>query len=365
MSFETTRANISNIEKMSSISSNDMLAVLEDVYKDVLKHNGVENIEDILPSDVDKLLLKEYALLNVLLPIYNCQIDEVIKKPEVIRNRYIKIAEEAESVLSEIVLIKEDIKNTQKEKEELKEKKTELDAERATLIRLKEDCEKLQEQIRILEDTSLEQLPHEKEKLEQLLNEKQKEEETLINQKKQVENKLEEVTLKINTLVKTIDELKEAIVSTGDRENKLSEEKLNKENEWKDMHQKVDEYEQWLKEFPARSKELESRYKEQQAEFTVMQNAWKCALADDFLMETLYKLPHTSNNFSVENYPDLGIMKSALANTKELQDWFSEVSARINGLLTIYAKMIKCIVEQGELITAEKSISEHVEEKNE
>lgn len=363
MSFATTRNNINNIEKMSSISSDDMLTVMEDIYKDVLKHNGAEKVEDILPSDADKLLLKEYALLNILLPIYNGHRDKIAEKPEVIRNRYIKAADETEKIVTEIAKVKEDIENAQKKEEELKEKKSKLDLERAELLRMKEECEELQEQIRVLEDTNLEQLPHEKEKLERDLIEKQKEEEILKRKKKQAEDQIEEAALKIKVLVKTIDDLKRDIVSTRERENELSEEKLSKENELKTMRQKVEDYEKWMKEFPLMSKEIESKYKEQRAEFTIMQNVWESALADDFLMDTLYKLPHAAAELSVENYPDIGIRKTALENIKELQEWFVEIGNRINSLLTVYERMVGCIVEQGELITAEQSAKERLEEK--
>ncbi len=140
MSFEITRSSIDNIERSDKINLDTLLELLHAMCKDVLTYNGMNRFEDMEIGDVDNALVKELALLNILLPVYQNNKDEIAKRPSIIRQKHDNAGLAMQEAIVEISKIKGEVEQLRQAQEELSNKKEELTNRK---VELEQECEKL------------------------------------------------------------------------------------------------------------------------------------------------------------------------------------------------------------------------------
>ena len=99
--------------------------------------------------------------------------------------------------------------------------------------------------------------------------------------------------------------------------------------------------------------ELEVKLSEKKAKITTMLNALNSALSENFLKENLFKTSGATENCAVENCPDYVVAEAHFENIQELQQWFNDMSERINGLINVYETMLRNFVNQADKLTSE------------
>ena len=119
------------------------------------------------------------------------------------------------------------------------------------------------------------------------------------------------------------------------------------------LQKKLAEYKEWMSLFPSQKKDLEEKLSEEKAKHVSLINAWTSTRSDEYVKETLFKLPGTADAFTVESYPDLAVVGTDMSDITMLETWFEQIQNRIDGLLNLQETMVRTVVEQAEKITSD------------
>lgn len=355
MSFERTKGSIKNLSADKTISLDSMLDMLVCVTQDIYEHNGVKDAKKIDVDDQRMFLIKELNLAQMLLSVYEENKAGVSEFSVGIQDRYIKTIEDLEKAVAEISLCVDEIQKEETKKTELAKSHKRLRDERGYLLNIKTECEDLQNKIDILNDKKLDEMALEKEILQKEYDERQLKSEELRQQQASIKNNLNDFNERIKNLEEMKIELLKQTESLNEEEKLKLIEKEELEEIIEDIKLKLKEYQEWIDNFSELSKELIDNYEERKAEFTVILNALNSAKSDEFVMNTLFKIPDTKESLSSDNYPDYNVVKDEITSLDELREWFDILEQRIKGLIQVYGNMFKSLVKQSEKITSENN----------
>lgn len=353
MSFERTSTSIKNLSNQEEITLDLLFDMMVCVSQDVMNYNNTTDLSDTPIGDQSVLLKKVYNLMQLTLSAYTKNKEGMSEFGASIQERYAKLVDDMNSVLSEVAEVKEHIEKAEAKKRELQTKQAELQESRGHLLTVGEDCEALQRQIDVLSDSALDEKAKEKEKLEVDLSERKTRADVLEKEKSELRTKIDEVHEKIETIKNTILTLQAEETALGDEENSLLLEKNGLEKGIENLKQKLKEYKEWIDNYPAMSEQVRTEHDEEKAKITTMINALNSALSESFLKENLFKTSGATDNCSVENYPDYVVAEAHFENIQELQQWFNDMSERINGLINVYETMLRNFVNQSDKLTSE------------
>ena len=353
MSFERTRNSIDNLSSRDSITLDLLFEMMVCVAQDIMNYNNSTDLSDTPIGDQSVLLKKVYNLMQLTLSAYTKNKEGMSEFGSSIQERYAKLVDDMNSVLSEVAEVKEHIEKAEAKKVELQTKQAELQNLSGHLLTIGEECEALQRQIDILSDSALDEKATEKEKLVADLSERKTKVEALEKEKSELRTKIDEAHEKIETIKNTILTLQGEETALGDEENSLLMEKNGLEKGIENLKQKLKEYKEWIDNYPAMSEQVRTEHDEEKAKITTMLNALNSALSENFLKENLFKTSGATENCAVENYPDYVVAETHFENTQELQQWFNDMSERINGLINVYETMLRNFVNQSDKLTSE------------
>lgn len=353
MSFERTRNSIDNLSSRDSITLDLLFEMMVCVAQDIMNYNNATDLSDTPIGDQSVLLKKVYNLMQLTLSAYTKNKEGMSEFGSSIQERYAKLVDNMNGVLSEVAEVKEHIEKAEAKKVELQTKQAELQNLRGHLLTVGEECEALQRQIDVLSDSALDEKAKEKEELEVKLSEKKAKADLLEKEKSELRTKIDEAHEKIETIKNTILTLQAEETALGDEENSLLLEKNGLEKGIENLKQKLKEYKEWIDKYPAMSEQVRTEHDEEKAKITTMINALNSALSESFLKENLFKTSGATDNCSVENYPDYVVAEAHFENIQELQQWFNDMSERINGLINVYETMLRNFVNQSDKLTSE------------
>ncbi|HCS73580.1 MAG TPA: hypothetical protein DIW17_06880 [Clostridiales bacterium] len=352
MSFERTKGSMASLSNQTEISFDSMLDMLVCVSQDVFEHNGVNDARDIPVGDQTLLLRKEYSLVRMLLFSYESNKNALSEFGSSLRERYIQAVRELENVLVDISSIKVDVEKEENKRNELSRKQKELNYERGHLLHVKEDCDELQRQIDILNDPELDAMAEAKEKMQNELAERKAKHQELSEQQAEIQKSIDELNACLQNLNDTISEYQNAAKALKEDEDSKLREKNGLEQGIENIKRKLNEYQRWIEEFPELNKSINDSYAEMKARYTMIFNAFNSVKSDNFIKETLFAVPGTSNALSTDNYPDLNVVNNKISNMDGLITWFETIGSRIEGLISLYERMLAAMVGQSENITA-------------
>lgn len=353
MSFESTKRSIENLSKREVITLDLLFDMLVRVSMDVMEHNNTGDLCDVAINDYDEFLINVYNLTQITNSLCTKNKEAFLDIDSFTQKEYEEMVETMNGLLTDLSGIKEKIENSRAKKRELQAKQLKLQESRGHLLTIDEDCEALQRQIDVLSDSALDEKAKEKEKLEVDLSERKTRADVLEKEKSELRAKIDEVNEKIETIKNTILTLQAEETALGDEENSLLLEKNGLKKGIENLKQKLKEYKEWIDNYPAMSEQVRTEHDEEKAKITTMINALNSALSESFLKENLFKTSGATDNCSVENYPDYVVAEAHFKNIQELQQWFNDMSERINGLINVYETMLRNFVNQSDKLTSE------------
>ena len=352
MSFERTRNSIDNLSSRDSITLDLLFEMMVCVAQDIMNYNNATDLSNTPIGDQSVLLKKVYNLMQLTLSAYTKNKEGMSEFGSSIQERYAKLVDNMSGVLSEVAEVKEHIEKAEAKKVELQTKQAELQNLRGHLLTVGEECEALQRQIDVLSDSALD------EKAIAMIQQKEAEEkkakaDLLEKEKSELRTKIDEAHEKIETIKNTILTLQAEETALGNEENSLLMEKNGLEKGIENLKQKLKEYNEWIDNYPAMSEQVRTEHDEEKAKITTMLNALNSALSEDFLKENLFKTSGATENCAVENCPDYVVAEAHFENIQDLQQWFNDMSERINGLINVYETMLRNFVNQSDKLTSE------------
>ena len=353
MSFGRTDGSIKNLEGNDKISLDAMFHMLVCVVQDIKEHNGVASIQESGVIDSELLVKKAVNLIQTLLPICKTQQEGLASLSASWQARYKDMINELENVIHEFEIAKEEIEKIEITEKELQKKHGELRATRAHLLTATEECKKLQSEIDMLSDTNLESAVLEKQGLEEELNKRRRRNEEIVAQREIVEAELASCMSEFNALKNAVAKMKKDIEALTEQDKIVRGESHQFEEEIDALQKKLAEYKEWMSQFPAQKKNLEEKLSEEKAKHVSLINAWTSTRSDDYVKETLFKLPGSTDAFTIENYPDLAVAGTDMKDITMLEAWFEQIQKRVDGLLKLQETMVRTVVQQVEQITAD------------
>lgn len=356
MSFESTKRSIENLSKREIITLDLLFDMLVRVSMDVMEYNNTNDLCNTPIDDCDELLVNVYNLTQIMMLLCTENKGRFSEVDSFTQKEYEELFNEMNDVLSELSGTKEKIEKVREKKRELRIKQSELQESRGHLLTASEDCESLQRQIDELSDSVLDEKAKEKELLENDLSQRKLNAETLEKEKSELQAEVDKASEQIQSIKNFILTLQKEKEELCDEENSLLKEKNGLEKGIENLKLKLKEYEEWIKNYPTMSKQVQAEHDEGKAKITAMINAFNSAVADTFLKETLFKTVGAAENLSVENYPDCAIAKAHIESIQELQTWFDGMSKRINGLIEVYGTMLRAVVNQSDKLTKESDM---------
>lgn len=353
MSFESTKRSIENLSEREVITLDLLFDMLVRVSMDVMEHNNTGDLCDVAIEDYDEFLINVYNLTQITNSLCTKNKEAFLDIDSFTQKEYEEMVETMNGILIDLSSIKEKIENSRAKKRELQAKQLELQDSRGHLLTIGEDCEALQRQIDVLSDSALDEKAKEKENLEADLSERKTRADGLEKEKS-------ELRAQIETIKNAILTLQAEETALGKEENSLLLEKNGKEKGIENLQKKLKELKEWNNNFPVMSERIRTELVEEQtkkdemeAKITTMINALNSALSENFLIENLFKTSGATDNCSVENYPDYVVAEAHFENIQELQQWFNNMSERINGLINIYETVLRNFVNQSDKLTSE------------
>lgn len=351
MSFERTKGSITSLSG-GNISADDLLDMLVCVTRDVFDANKITNAAALRVNDQTVLLKKMYNLMKMILVIYNGNQAGITQFSEKIRANYAQAIESLtanEALLSEI---EDNLSREEQTRAALREMLADVDVSRSQLLAVKEECDAIQAKLDRLNDPALDEMAVRKTAMEAELLKRQSQAEALTKDQAKLQVDLDKVDAHVTELETTLTALREQQAALQAEDLALVEEKSRLEESIATLRAQIEEAKQRLGDLPATRDQVDEAYQQIQMQMTVMLNALNSAKNDTFLTENLYALPGSSKAFTVDNYPDLAIAGKKIKNWDELEAWFGELEARIDGLLEVLRRMLEVLVKTSESITA-------------
>ena len=357
MGFDRTQGSIKTLSAQRAITADQLLDMMVNVALDVRDYNGIKSIADIPVSEdaeqVENLVDCYYSLTDMLLRLWN-------QNKSRIREHDAEVLDDMKETENELQEIQPQISEVNRQIDEAKAKKSELDkqyeelyAVRGALLDVEKKCEEIQGQIDKLSDPVLDTMEQKRVDLEKELGERRAVADRIEGECAAVRRETEECEERVNGLKKTMTELNGQKGDLLAEEASLLQEKEKAESENAEIRIKLAEYETFLAELPEKNKELEASYESRKAEMTVLLNALNSALSEEFLMDTLFRIPEMPKRLAVESYPDCGVEALEIDSPKTLANWCESVEKRVDGLLKVYATMLEVLAKQSESILKE------------
>ena len=346
MSFERTKGSIMNLSA-GQVFTDDLLDMLVCVVRDVYE------VSNVTKADQSALLKKMYNLIKMIQSIYQGNKEGISQFSERIQNEY-KMAMDLLATQNNIV--GQIVKTTEQEEQtltELQKVAQDVEARRGHLLSVKEDCAKLQKQIDQLNDPELDRLAEQKAALEKDLNQRQQREADLRKEIDRLLQDINEVNRQIEELEKEVEKVKKQLAERKAEEAKLTKQKAEMEADIVETRAKLESMEKGIQELPALRDKINDAYQEIQVQMTAMTNAVNSAKSDAFLETNLYAAD-AGGALTVDNYPDLAVAGKQVKSWEELEGWFAELEARINGLMKVYCETLGAVVKKAETITVKK-----------
>ncbi len=344
MSFERTRGSITNLSG-GNISADDLLDMLVCVTRDVYDENNITTPAALRVTDQTVLLKKMYNLMKMILVIYDGNKDGIGQFSERIRGEYSQAAQCLATHETELAGILHDITQQELARTQLTDAVAETETRRAHLLAVKEEYEAMQRRLDQLNDSALDEMAAEKASLEAELAQRSAQADTLTAGLAGLRAQLEEMNTAVRAARANWEELSAETTAAA-------EEKARLEAGSEGLRIQLEETRRSLASLPGISEDVQAEYREVQMQMTVMRNALNSARSDAFLAENLYTLSGPGGALTVENYPDLAIAGKKIYTWNELEAWFAELNARINGLLNVQQTAIAALVKQAESITS-------------
>ena len=352
MSFERTAGSIANLSGVEKIGLDSMLEMIVCVIQDVREHNGVVNLQELGVSEPDLFIKKAYNLMQALLPICKGNQEGLSELSSIWQERYKQAVADLDDIMLEFSGVAADMEKTEALHLELEKKQIMLREEKAHLINVVGECEKFREEIAALSDVKLEEMAAEREQLEEVVRIRREKKEEIVKGKEALQKELNTVESEFGNLNTSVESMKKTIASLIEQKDIASKEAHIFEKEIEALKKKLEDYKVWTTKFPEMRDVINEQIAELDSRYAILVNVWNSAKSDDFLMETLYKIPNSETKLVIGSYPDLNVAGGKLSDVTELTSWFEGIHGRINGLLALHEQMIKCLATQAEQITA-------------
>lgn len=355
MSFDRISNSIENLSAQETITLDLLFDMMVCVSQDVMAHNKISDLSDTPVGEQSVLLKKVYNLMNITLAIYNKNKEGISSFGSSIQDRYIKLVDEMNGVLSEIKKVNQEVKNAENKEEELKTESEKLQIFRGHLLEVFDECEKLQKQIDLLSDPILDEKEKEKVRLETELNIRKETSNSLDESLRVIREEFEELMQRIDTTNKSIIELNGQKQSLENEENELLITKNGLEKGVENIKYKLEVYNEWIKNYPVMSEQISKEFNDTKEKIGLMINAVNSTISESYLKDNLFRISDKTDIFDIENYPDCNVAETHFENIDEMQDWFDKMKERINSLVDVYEKMIVTLVKESDKLTNEIS----------
>lgn len=351
MSFKRITGSVANLSAKDKIMADELLDMLVCVFQDVFEHNGVTSVDELTVGDDSALVKREYNLIKMLITIFEKNKTGLFELRSVLQEKINASVNEINAMLPQIEDVKFDIERAEDKKKELDIQCERLSVQRGHLLNVEEECSVIQRQIERLSDPFLDELVVRKSDLEADLKRREEKENQIGEEMNTLQSEMREKENQISLLEERIQHLKERQKQLSEEEEACREEKEGLEAGNAKMEVKITEYEDWISRCPEMNQSIRDKYNELQAKVTVLMNAVNSSFADEFLMETLYRIPNTSEKLSVDNYPDYNVADYRCNSVDDLRIWFDSMNQRIEGLLVVYERIMGSMVTQAQKIT--------------
>lgn len=345
MSFERTSKSIENLTGHEEITLDLLFDMMVKVAQDVMEYNKTTDLSNTPIGDQSKLLKKVCNLMELTLSAYTKNKEGMSEFSSSTQEKYSKLADDMDIVLSEVAEVKDLIEKAEVQKKELQKKQADLRKSRGDLLTVGKDCKVLQRQIDVLSDSALDEKAKEKENLAADLSERK----ASMDELETEISKLRKENEKIIDEVKVINE---KFLVMQKEETNLIAEKKRMENSNKELEQQIEEYKVWIENYPVISEKMKSEYDEAKAKITTMINA---------LNSVFLEKNNLNTHVVICDYPNSNPVNVRFESLQELQQWFDALNEQINGQMNVYETMLKNYVSQSEKLMGD---SESLRRKN-
>ena len=357
MSFDSTKNTIKLFEASGSASLDSLLGMLVCVLNDASELNGGTDLQKAEVKDNVELCRAAISLFSYLRPIVETCLSEspdgLDELPQLLQKKYQKGRDAFQKASAELASVEKEIEQIDSLSTQLEKTHSELKRKNEHLVEASEKCKKLQEEIETLSDTNLESAALKKDALEAELIERRKKNEAIVAQRETVEAELASCISEFNALKNAVAKMKKDIEALTEQDKIVRGESHQFEEEIATLQKKLAEYKEWMSHFPAQKKDLEEKLSEEKAKHISLINAWTSTRSDDDVKEILFKLPGSTDAFTIENYPDLAVAGTDMKDITMLEAWFEQIQKRVDGLLKLQETMVRTVVQQVEQITAD------------
>ncbi len=365
MSFTGTEGSIKNLSSNPKISMEDLFEMLLVVTADVMDHNKAEDIDGVEVIDSHRFVLNSLALGEMFAEALNYNKNLIANESNTAQEKYREYLNKFNELVQESKAVSNEIIKAQSKQKELAQKKEELEEERGPLVKISEECNRIQNRIDFLSDSALDNVEKTRDQLQYELQKRQLKFEALEKAEKQTKDQL-------NTIQSDFDKVNKDILTLNQNISRLTEEKRTKEEEknglelgLQNLKDKIAKLDEWLKEYPEHSKmisvECQAKCDEQKAkkaEIAALFNAFTSSFNDEFLKTSLYKNPESLAELSIDNYPDLklgdlNLKKVKIGSFEELKSCINSIASRVDGLITVLEQALTKVVEESQKLTAD------------
>lgn len=353
MGFNRTQGSIASLSSKSVITADQLLDMMVCVVQDVMEYDGIKTVADIPTGDEVLLVKKHYNLADMLLTLSRKNQSGIQELSAGIQEKIKKTVNELQEIQPQISEVNRQIEESETQKSELDKQYKELYAVRGVLLEAEKKCEEIQGQIDKLSDPALDEMEQQRVGLEKELEERKATADRIEGECAVVRRETEECEERVSGLKQIMTELNGQKEDLLAEEASLLQEKEKAESENAQTRIRLAEYEIFLAELPEKNKELEASYESRKAEMTVLLNALNSVLSEEFLMDTLFRIPEMPRCLSVESYPDCDVDALEIDSPKTLGNWCESVEKRVDGLLKVYGTMLEALVKQSERMLKE------------
>lgn len=352
MSFERTKGSINNLSS-GQVYTDDLLDMLVCVVRDVYESQNVTNVSAMEVRDQALALKKMYNLIKMIQTIYEGNSQGIDQFGQRIREEYKTAMNLLETQHKSLEEITKDLEQQEQTLVTLQEEAQKTEVQRGHLLTVREECEKLQQRIDQLSDPALDQMAQRKTQLEAEANTRQQQADQLQQETARAQQQLDEITGQVTRLTGERDRAQEEL-KQQQAELKLQEvEKQRLEKDVLEMQQQLKAAREGIDRLPQMRQQIDEEYRELQVQMAALTNAVNSARSDDFLQANLYTA-NAGGPLTVENYPDLEVASRQIKTWEELEAWFSQLKARIDGLMQVYCDTMGAVVAKAETITVKK-----------
>ena len=341
MSFDSTKNSISTLSSANAIAIDEMLEMFESVMDDVSEFNGTQNISSFGVSDRKNLLKRFRSIMTPLVMAYKENKSGITEFSSTLQTKFEELETAYAQIEPELKKLVDQIKISEDKENEIKAAHDECMEKNRELVRIEENCKRMQAEIDSISDLDLEALKKDEQALTEDLEKRRSQKEALDEKIKAKEQNISEIETKINELTRTDADLAE----------KFEEQESEKESLEKNialLKDQIAQIQEWIDNFQTHRDQVTGAYNEQNAKAKAIINAWNAVATDPFLVKALAENPDGQFFGKSDNIQSLSDINAWFENLSKCIKASSETAnQKMKHLTTAISKITEPIQSSG------------------